>query len=399
MPQLAARLDQIAPSPTLALDAKTKALKAAGHDVISFGVGEPDFNTPEHIKEAGIKAIRDNFTRYTPVDGILELKEAICLKFERDNHLTYSPSQIVVSNGGKHTLYNIILSLFGPGDEIIVPTPAWVSYVPIITLAGAKAVIVKTKAENGYTITPEELEAAITPQTRGLLINSPSNPTGLAYGPDRLRELAAIILKHEKIWVISDDIYEKIVFDGFKFVNPPMIEPALYERTVIAHGLAKTYAMTGWRIGFLAGPEKVARAAAKIQSQTTSNACSISQKAAVAALNGPQDGVQVMVDSFARRRDLTLKLLGEIPGLSCPKPQGAFYTFPDISAYFGKKDGDRVMKTSDDIAEYLLEKAGAALVPGTGFGDEKTLRVSYAVSDEDLTVGLGRVKEALLRLK
>ena len=399
MPQLAARLDQIAPSPTLALDAKAKALKAAGRDVISFGVGEPDFNTPEHIKEAGIQAIRDNFTRYTPVDGIIELREAIGRKFERDNGLTYRPSQIVVSNGGKHTLYNIFLSLFGPGDEVIIPTPAWVSYEPMTTLAGARAVLVKTRAEDGYTLTPELLEAAITPRTRGLLINSPSNPTGLAYGADRLRELASVILKHENLWVISDDIYEKIVFDGFRFTNLPMIEPKLYERTVIAHGLAKTYAMTGWRLGYLAGPEKVARAAAKIQSQTTSNACSISQKAAVAALNGPQDSVEIMVQSFARRRDLALKLLAEIPGVTCPKPMGAFYTFPDVSAYFGKRDGDKIMTDADDLADYLLEKAGTALVPGTGFGDNRTLRLSYAVSDEDLTIGLGRVKEALSQLK
>lgn len=398
MNHLASRLDLIDPSPTLALDSKAKALKAAGHDVIGFGIGEPDFETPEHIREAGIKAIRDGFTRYTPADGIVELKEAVCRKFKRDNNLDYQPSQVVISNGGKHTLFNIFLCLFQPGDEVIVPTPAWVSYVPMLHLVGANPVLVRTRAENGYTITPEELEAAISPRTRGIVINSPSNPTGMAYSTARLRELGALILKH-KLWVVSDDIYEKIVFDGFKFSNLPMLEPALYEQTVIAHGLAKTYAMTGWRIGFLAGPEKVARSAAKIQSQTTSNPCSISQKAGVAALDGPQETVGEMVKSFVRRRDLVLKLLAGIPGLTCPKPQGAFYVFPDVSAYFGKKFSGKIMNNCDDIADYLLDQAGAAIVPGSGFGDTNTLRISYALNDEDIERGLGRVKKALLELK
>jgi len=398
MSQLASRLDLIAPSPTLALDAKAKALKAAGHDVIGFGIGEPDFDTPEHIREAGIKAIRDGFTRYTPADGIGELKEAVCQKFSRDNGLSYQPSQVVISNGGKHSLYNIFLCLFQPGDEVIVPTPAWVSYQPMLHLAGATPVPVRTSSENGYTLSPADLEAAITPRTRGLVINSPGNPTGLAYSAERLRDLAALILKH-RLWVVSDDIYEKIVFDGFQFNNLPMLEPALYDQTVIAHGLAKTYAMTGWRIGFLAGPEKVARAAAKLQSQTTSNPCSISQKAGVAALNGPQEAVGEMVKNFARRRDLVLRLLADIPGLTCPRPQGAFYVFPDVSAYFGKKFGDRTMTSCDEIADYLLERAGAAIVPGSGFGDERTLRISYALRDEDIERGLARVKQALLELK
>ncbi|MDR0882503.1 MAG: pyridoxal phosphate-dependent aminotransferase [Candidatus Adiutrix sp.] len=398
MRQLADRIDLIAPSPTLALDAKAKALKAAGQDVISFGIGEPDFNTPDHIREAAIKAIRDGFTRYTPADGILELKEAVCAKFRRDNRLGYQPGQVVISNGGKHTLYNIFLCLFQPGDEVIVPAPAWVSYEPMLHLVGARPVLVKTSPDNGYTLTPAELEAAITPQTRGLVINSPSNPTGMTYGAGRLKELAAVILRHD-LWVVSDDIYEKLIYDDCQFANLPMIEPALYDRTVIAHGLSKTYAMTGWRVGFLAGPEKVARSVAKVQSQTTSNPCSISQKAAVAALNGPQETVGEMVKSFSRRRDLVLRLLADIPGVTCPKPQGAFYVFPDISAYFGKKSGEQVLKTSDDLAGYLLDKAGTAIVPGSGFGDDHTLRLSYAVSDEDIVRGLGRVKEALLALK
>lgn len=394
MRQTAPRLNLIAPSPTLALDAKAKALKAAGHDVIGFGIGEPDFNTPEHIREAGIKAIRDGFTRYTPADGIVELKEAVCEKFKRDNGLTYKPSQVAVSNGGKHTLYNIFLTLFGPGDEVIVPAPYWVSYPPMLLLAGATPVIVNTTSDNDYTITPEQLGAHITPRTKGILINSPSNPTGMAYGEDKLRGLIDLIVKHD-LWVVSDDIYEKIIFDDFQFKNLPMLDPGLYDRTVIAHGVSKTYAMTGWRVGFMAGPEQVAKGVSKIQSQTTSNPCSISQKAAVAALNGPQESVAEMVASFKRRRDLVLGLLAEIPGVTCPVPQGAFYVFPDISAYFGKKYGDKLMNGSDDIADYLLDKAGAAIVPGSGFGDDKTLRISYAVSDEDIKRGLSRVKAAL----
>lgn len=397
MSQLAARQNLITASPTLALDSKAKAMKAAGMDIIGFGIGEPDFETPEHIREAAVKAIRDGFTKYTAADGIIELKEAICQKFKSDNGLNYDTSQVVVSNGGKHALYNIFMALFQPGDEVVVPIPAWVSYVPMLTLAGATAVTVRTLPENGYLITPEQLEAAISPRTKGLVINSPSNPTGMAYGADQLKELSAVILRHN-LWVVSDDIYEKIIFDDFTFANLPMVEPALYERTVIAHGLSKTYAMTGWRLGFLAGPREVARAAAKIQSHSTSNPCSISQKAGIAALAGPQGSVAEMVKSFQRRRNLALKLLADIPGLSTPKAQGAFYLFPDISLYLGRKAGDKLIATCDDLADYLLEN-GAALVPGSGFGDDGTLRLSYALSDEDLERGLGKIKKALLELK
>jgi aspartate aminotransferase len=398
MSSLADRLDLIAPSPTLALDAKAKALKASGAAVVNFCIGEPDFDTPDHIREAAVKAVRDGFTRYTPADGLAELKEAVARKFKLDNGLDYEPDQVVISNGGKHTLYNIFLALFQPGDEVIVPVPAWVSYPPMLLLCGAKPVLTPTRAENGYTLTAGELARAITPRTRGLILNSPSNPTGMAYGPERLEELAGLALKHD-LWVVSDDIYEKIIFDDFKFQNLPMLRPELAERTVIAHGLSKTYAMTGWRVGFLAGPLKVARGVAKIQSQTTSNPCSISQKAGVAALNGPQDDVERMRASFARRRDLVLKLLAGIPGLSCPRPQGAFYVFPDISAYLGKKSAGRVLADSDALADYLLEEAGAAIMPGSGFGDGRTLRISYAVSEADIEMGLGRVKAALSRLE
>jgi len=394
---LADRLALITPSATLALDAKTKALRVSGADIVNFGTGEPDFETPDHIREAGIKAIRDGFTRYTPSDGLVELKEAVCRKFKRDNGLDYTPDQIVISNGGKHTLYNIFLTLFQPGDEVVLPLPAWISYQPMLALCGAKPVLAPTRAENGYTLTAEELARVITPQTRGLILNSPSNPTGTAYGPERLEELAGLILKHD-LWVISDDIYEKITFDDFKFHNLPMLRPEMAERTVIAHGLSKTYAMTGWRVGFLAGPKKVARGAAKIQSQTTSNPCSVSQKAGAAALNGPQDEVERMRLSFSRRRDLVLKLLAEIPGLGCPRPQGAFYVFPDFSAYLGKKWGGRVLADSEALADYLLEEAGTAVVPGAGFGNGQSLRFSYATSEADIERGLGRVKAALLKL-
>jgi len=397
MTSYADRLNQIAPSPTLALDAKAKALKAAGADLVNFGIGEPDFDTPAHIREAAIKAIRDGFTRYTPADGLLELKEAVARKFKLDNGLDYAPDQVVISNGGKHTLYNVFLALFQPGDEVIVPVPAWVSYQPMIWLCGARPVPAPTKAENGYTLTAEELAGSITPRTRGLILNSPSNPTGLAYGPEQLEELADLVLKHD-LWVVSDDIYEKIIFDGFKFHNLPMLRPELAEQTVIAHGLSKTYAMTGWRVGFLAGPKKVAQGVAKIQSQTTSNPCSISQKAGLAALDGPQDEVERMRASFARRRDLVMSLLAGIPGLPCPRPQGAFYVFPNVSAYLGKKHGGRTLADSEALADYLLEEAGAALIPGSAFGEAETLRLSYAVSEADIERGLGRVKEALLKL-
>ncbi len=393
---LAPRLSLIAPSPTLALDSKAKALQAQGLDIVNFGIGEPDFETPEHIKEAAIKAIKDGFTRYTAADGILELKEAVCEKFYRDNGLEYKPSQIVVSNGGKHTLYNLMMALFSPGDEVIVPSPYWVSYPPQILLTGAKPVIVKTLAEDNYCLTPALLEAAITPQTRGIIINSPSNPTGAAYSLENLQKLGEILLKH-KIWIISDDIYEKVIFDDFKFYNLPMVLPDLYEQTVIAHGLAKTYAMTGWRIGFLAGPEKLARGVAKFQSHTTSNPCSISQKAAVAALRGPQETVGAMVESFQRRRDLVVGLLNEMPGLSCPTPQGAFYVFPDVSRCFGKK-GHKIIENSADLADYLLEEAQVAISPGLAFGEDRAMRLSYATSDENIKRGLARMKEALGRL-
>ncbi len=397
MRPLAERLELFTPSSTLALNARAKALKASGRDIVNFGIGEPDFDTPFSICEAAIRAISEGFTRYTPVDGIGELKEAICKKFKTDNGLNYNSDQIVVSNGGKHSLFNIFLALFQSGDEVIVPVPTWVSYPPMLLLAGAQPILVPTRAEDGYTLSPEKMEASLTSRTRGLIINSPSNPTGMVYGPDRLKELAELAARHD-LWVISDDIYEKIIFDGVQFKNIPMLRPELIENTVIVNGFSKTYAMTGWRLGYMAGPTRVARAVAKIQSQSTSNPCSISQKAGVVALTGSQEEVTSMVASFVRRRELVLKLLADIPGLTCLRPQGAFYVFPNVSAYLGKKNGAQILTTTDELATYLLEAAGTAIVPGTGFGDDQTVRLSYAVSEADIERGLIRVKDALLKL-
>ncbi len=397
MPQLSNRLGLIPPSPTLALDAKAKALKANGQDVISFGVGEPDFETPSHICQAAIKAIENGFTRYTPADGILELKEAICQKFHRDNGFNFTPSQIVVSNGGKHSLFNVFLALFQPGDEVIIPTPAWVSYPPMVTLTGATPVLVKTTAEGSYRLTAADLEKAITPNTKGIIINSPSNPTGMGYSAEDLKSLVPLIAKH-KLWVVSDDIYEKMVFDNFQFNNILSVAPELKDQVIITHGLSKTYAMTGWRIGFMAAPEKVAKGITNLQSQTTSNPCSVSQKAGVAALNGPQDAIDAMVKHFDRRRKLMLFLLNSIPDLKTLVPQGAFYVFSDFSAYFTRKYKGEVIGNSDNLADYLLSKAGVALVPGTGFGDESALRLSYAVNDADIERGLVKIKKALAEL-
>ncbi|MFH1134618.1 MAG: pyridoxal phosphate-dependent aminotransferase [Pseudomonadota bacterium] len=396
--QLAERMSQIKPSPTLALDAKAKALKAAGADVVNFGVGEPDFNTPDHVKAAGVKAIEDNFTRYTPAGGTVELKEAVCAKFKRDNGLTFTPDQVVINCGGKHTLYNLAQVLFGPGDEVIVPAPYWVSYPPIVALAGAVPVIAPTLEKNDFKMTPNDLEKAITPRTRAIIMNSPSNPTGSVYSREELRALAEILLKN-RIIVISDDIYEKIIYDGKKFCNLANLSPEMAELTIIAHGLAKTYAMTGWRIGFMAGPKDVASAVTKIQSQSTSNPCSIAQKAGVAALNGPEDSVLVMKAAFEKRRDFVVETLNKIEGVKCFTPGGAFYAFPTVSSYFGKGVGKWQIKGSDDLADYLLEEALIAAVPGSAFGEDSCIRLSYAISLDDNRKGLERMAEALYKLK
>lgn len=395
---LAERIVQVKPSPTLSLDSKAKAMKAAGEDVVNFGAGEPDFNTPDHIKAAGIKAIEDNFTRYTPAGGIMDLKEAICAKFKKDNQLDYQPENVAVSCGGKHTLYNLAQVLFAPGDEVIVPAPYWVSYPPIASLAGAAPVIVKTSQANCFKMTPDDLAPALTPRTRALILNSPSNPTGSTYTRAELEALGELVLKHDLL-VISDDIYEKIIFGDTVFTNMAQLGPELKERTVIAHGVAKTYAMTGWRIGFLAGPKEIAGAVAKLQSQSTSNPCNIAQKAAAAALEGPDDSIEEMKKAFDERRRYVVSALNDMDGVSCFEPTGAFYAFPDVSAHFGKRFGDRAINGSSDLADYLLEEAKIAVVPGDAFGEDACVRLSYAISLEENKKGLTRMAEALAELK
>ncbi len=395
--QLARRIRQIPPSATLALNTKANQLKAQGVDIVNFGVGEPDFDTPENIREAAIKAIRDGFTRYTPVGGTPELKEAISRRFQEDYGLAYQPAEIMVSCGGKHALYNLFQVLFDAGDEVLIPAPFWVSYPPMVMLADATPVVVPTRQENGFKLTAQEFRERITPKTKALILNSPSNPTGMVYTRKELEALGEVVLE-KGINVISDDIYDKILFDGAKFSNIAMLSPELKARTFILNGVSKAYAMTGWRIGYMAGPQEGVAAATKLQSQSTSNPTSISQKAAVEALNGPQDTVLAMVQEFAWRRDDILRRTLEIPGVTCPKPGGAFYLFPNFSAYFGKLKPGPGQSHSQALAEYLLTEARLAAVPGNEFGEDNCLRFSYATSRERIATGLARIKEALEKL-
>jgi aspartate aminotransferase len=395
---LASRIRQIPPSATLALNAKANQLKAQGIDIVNFGVGEPDFDTPENVREAGIRAIRDGFTRYTPVGGIPELKEAIAAKFEADYRLSYKPGEIVVSCGGKHSLYNLFMVLFDPGDEVIIPAPYWVSYVPMAMLAEAKPVVVPTQEQNGFKLTPAELKAHITPKTKAIVINSPSNPTGGVYSREELAALGEVVLSHG-LYVISDDIYDKIIFEGAQFCNMAMLSPELKACTFVLNGVSKAYAMTGWRIGFMAGPQEIVAAATNLQSQSTSNPTSISQKAAVEALKGPQDSVAAMLKEFAWRRDDIYRRTLEIPGAASTKPGGAFYLFPNFSAYYNRIKPEAGQSYSQALAAYLLEEARVAAVPGAEFGEDNCIRFSYATSRERIATGLSRIKEALLKLK
>jgi len=394
---LTARIKQIKPSPTLAIDTKAKSMLAQGIDVVNFGIGEPDFETPDNIKEAAIKAIRDGFTRYTPAGGTPDLKEAIVQKFKRDNNLDYKPEEIIVSCGGKHALYNLFQVLFERGNEVIVPTPYWVSYPPMLQLADATPVIVPTPEANGFKLTAEVLKAHLTPRTKGLILNSPSNPTGSVYSRQELEALAEVILAH-KLLVVSDDIYEKILFDGLQFSNLAQLDPELKKLTFILNGVSKTYAMTGWRIGYLAGDATVIKAMTNLQSQSTSNPNSVAQKAAAEAISGPQDAVAMMVKEFARRRDDILARLAKIPGLKCVKPGGAFYVFPNFSEYYQKIKPDAAGSYSDPLANLLLEEAHVALVAGTGFGEDNCIRFSYATSLERIATGLERIQATLQKL-
>lgn len=394
---LSERARGIKPSPTLAMDAKAKAMKASGTDVINFGVGEPDFDTPDNIKEAAIKAIRDGFTKYTPVGGIDSLKDAIIEKLRNDNNLEYSREEVIVSCGAKHSLYNIAQALYGPGDEVIISAPYWVSYPDQVILNDATPVFVKTYESDAFMLRPDLLESHITGKTKAIILNSPSNPTGLTYDRKTIERLAEVALRHS-LHVISDEIYEKLVYDGAEHVSIASLGKEMKAKTIVVNGLSKSHAMTGWRIGFAAGPREVIRAMTNIQSQSTSNPTSIAQKAAVEALTGPQDFVDRMKTEFDRRRRFIVAELNTIPDVSCITPTGAFYAFPNISGLFGKIEG-KPLFTSSDLALYLLEDANVALVPGDAFGDDNHIRLSYATSMENLRKGAERIREAVGRLK
>lgn len=394
---LSTRASGIKPSPTLSIDAKAKAMKSSGVDIVNFGVGEPDFDTPDHIKKAAIDAIKSGFTKYTPVGGILELKDAVIERLKEDYGLTYSRPEIIVSCGGKHALYNLAQAILDKGDEAIIPTPYWVSYPPIVELAGGKPVLVPTREEDDFDLDITAIEKAITPKTKAIILNSPSNPTGSVFSRKTLTALGKMISKHD-CYVISDDIYEKIRFDGKKPFNLLTLNPGLKERVFILNGVSKTYAMTGWRIGYLAGPQAVISAMTNIQSQSTSNPNSIAQKAAVAALNGSESFIAEMVSIFKERRDYIIKRLRAIPELACVKPQGAFYAFPNVSAYYSKKYKGKKVNNSTAMCDYLLEEASIAVVPGIAFGDDKYIRFSFATSMDSISRGMDRFEEALKRL-
>lgn len=395
---IAERAKKVKPSPTLAVDSKAKELKAKGFDVVNFGVGEPDFDTPEHVKEAAIKAIRDGFTKYTPVGGIDELKEAIIEKLEKDNGLKYGKENILVSCGAKHSLYNIAQALFGPGDEVIIPAPYWVSYPDQVLINDAQPVIVETYEEDSFMLQPEALESKITQRTKALILNSPSNPTGFIYNKKILEKIGEIALKHN-IYIISDEIYEKLIYDGEKHLSIASLDEEIKEKTIVVNGLSKSHAMTGWRIGYAAGPAEIIKTMTKIQSQSTSNPTSIAQKAAVAALTGSQDCVEKMRQEFEKRRNYLVEGLNSIGGISCKMPKGAFYAFPNISKVLGKKASNNQINSSMDLSIYLLEQAKVALVPGSAFGAEGYIRISYATSMENLSKGIERIRKALEELK
>lgn len=397
MNELSARLNRLAPSATLAMSQRSNELKVSGVDVVNLSVGEPDFNTPDHIKEAAKKAIDENYSRYSPVPGYPVLREAIVEKLKRENNLEYKSSQIICSNGAKQSVCNVVMSLVGEGDEVIVPAPYWVSYTQMVKLADGVPVTVATGLEQNFKMSPEQLEKAITPQTRALILCSPSNPTGSIYSYEELEALAEVLKKHERVMVISDEIYEHINYTG-KHASMAQV-PGMKERTVIINGVSKAYAMTGWRIGFAAGEEWVIKACNKLQGQYTSGPCSVSQMAAAAAFAGPQECVETMRRAFERRKNLIVSLAREIPGLEVNDPEGAFYLFPKCSSYFGKKDGDTVIKDSNDMALYLLDKGHVATVSGDAFGAPGYFRMSYATDEDSIRKAMKRIAEALAKLK
>jgi len=400
MPFLADRLERIKPSPTIAVTMKARELKAAGRDVIGLGAGEPDFDTPENIKAAAIAAIKAGDTKYTNVDGTDALKKAICAKFKRENNLDYKPEQVTVGTGGKQVLYNALMATLNAGDEVIIPAPYWVSYPDIVLLADAKPVIVPCNANHQFKLQAEDLEKAITPKTKWLILNSPSNPTGAAYSKAELKALADVLLKHPNVWILTDDMYEHLVYDDFKFSTIAEVEPKLYDRTLTMNGVSKSYCMTGWRIGYAAGPVQLIKAIAKVQSQSTSNPTSISQAAAVEALNGPQDFIAKHNVSFKQRRDLVVDMLNKADGLHCHKPEGAFYVYPSCAGVIGKTTPQgKKIETDDDFVTYLLEAEGVAAVQGSAFGLSPFFRISYATSTEALTEACTRIQRACAALK
>ncbi|WP_439560050.1 pyridoxal phosphate-dependent aminotransferase [Roseinatronobacter sp.] len=393
-------LSRVKPSPTIAVTTKAAELKAAGKDVIGLGAGEPDFDTPANIKDAAKAAIDAGKTKYTAVDGIPELKKAICEKFKRDNGLDYTPAQVTVGTGGKQVLYNALMATLNAGDEVVIPAPYWVSYPDMVLLAGGEPVIAEATAETAYKLTPAALEAAITPRTKWLIFNSPSNPTGAGYTWDELKALTDVLLRHPHVWVMSDDMYEHLVYDDFTFCTPAEVEPKLYDRTLTVNGVSKAYAMTGWRIGYAAGPMDLIKAMGKIQSQSTSNPCSVSQWAAVEALTGPQDYIAENNKVFQRRRDMVVEMLNAAEGIDCPVPEGAFYVYPSVAGCIGKTSAGGASIVDDEaFATALLEETGVAVVFGAAFGTSPCFRVSYATSDDALREACTRIQTFCAGLK
>lgn len=397
---LANRLSRVKPSPTIAVTTKAAELKAAGRDVIGLGAGEPDFDTPQHIRDAAKAAIDGGQTRYTAVPGTVEMRKAVSAKFKRDNNLDYTPEQITVSTGGKQVLYNALVATLNPGDEVIIPAPYWVSYPDMVLLAEGEPVFVDCPQSDNFKLQPAALEAAITPKTKWIILNSPSNPTGAGYSWDEMKALTDVLMKHPHVWVMTDDMYEHLVYDDFKFCTPAEVEPGLYDRTLTVNGVSKAYCMTGWRIGFAGGPLVLIKAMNMLQSQSTSNPSSVSQAASVAALNGTHDFIAEHNAVFKERRDLVCSMLNQATGLDCPTPEGAFYVYPSVTGMIGKTtpDGD-VLKTDEDVARYLLGAEGVAVVHGEAFGLSPHFRVSYATATEVLEEACTRIQRAAGELR
>jgi aspartate aminotransferase len=400
MPFLADRLARVKPSPTMAITALATELAASGRDIITLSQGEPDFDTPPNIREAGIAAIQRGETRYTVFDGRIELKQAICGKFKRENGLDYEPSQITVSNGGKQVLYNALVATLSPGDEVVIPAPYWVSYPEMVLLCDGEPVPVSCPQNNGFKLRPEDLDAAITPRTKWLILNSPSNPSGAGYTESDLKGLAEVLLKHDQVWIMTDDMYEHVVYDDFRFTTIAQVEPRLYERTLTVNGVSKAYCMTGWRIGYAGGPRALIRAMGAVQSNSTANPCSISQAAAIEALNGPQDFIAKHSLLFKERRDLVVDLLNKVPGLYCPRPEGAFYVYPSCAGLIGKRTPKGATIADDEaFVRYLLEAEGVAVVHGAAFGLAPHFRISYATSNDVLRDACARIERACRALQ